>query len=104
VRQRCNCSRDHQVSQYTILYDIDKQVANLYIGFGLRTQHLIFELARAAGLQDLAAKTPRSRNKMNVIKATWEALTTQKLPDEIARARGKKLVDVRKVYYGGSVH
>ncbi|KAF2833340.1 hypothetical protein CC86DRAFT_338587 [Ophiobolus disseminans] len=73
-------------------------------GFGLRTQHLIFELARAAGLQDLAARTPRSRNKMNVIKATWEALTSQKLPDEIARARGKKMVDVRKVYYGGSVH
>ncbi|KAL1654648.1 28S ribosomal protein S5, mitochondrial [Didymella pomorum] len=73
-------------------------------GFGLRTQHLIFEMARAAGLQDLAAKTPRSRNKMNVIKATWEALTEQRLPDEIARARGKKLVDVRKVYYGGSVH
>ncbi|KAF2691368.1 37S ribosomal protein-like protein S5, partial [Lentithecium fluviatile CBS 122367] len=73
-------------------------------GFGLRTQHLIFELARAAGLQDLAARTPRSRNKMNVIKATWEALCNQKLPDEIARARGKKLVDVRKVYYGGSVH
>ncbi|CAN9166769.1 unnamed protein product [Alternaria alternata] len=73
-------------------------------GFGLRVQHLIFELARAAGLQDLSAKTPRSRNKMNVIKATWEALTSQKLPDEIARARGKKLVDVRKVYYGGSIH
>ncbi|KAF3000302.1 28S ribosomal protein S5, mitochondrial [Curvularia kusanoi] len=73
-------------------------------GFGLRVQHLIFELARAAGLQDLSAKTPRSRNKMNVIKATWEALTEQRLPDEIARARGKKLVDVRKVYYGGSVH
>ncbi|KAF2746448.1 37S ribosomal protein-like protein S5 [Sporormia fimetaria CBS 119925] len=73
-------------------------------GFGLRVQHLIFEMARAAGLQDLSAKTPRSRNKMNVIKATWEALTSQKLPDEIARGRGKKLVDVRKVYYGGSVH
>lgn len=73
-------------------------------GFGLRTQHLIFEMARAAGFQDLAARTPRSRNKMNVVKATWEALTTQKLPDEIAMGRGKKLVDVRKVYYGGSVH
>ncbi|KAF2636988.1 37S ribosomal protein-like protein S5 [Massarina eburnea CBS 473.64] len=73
-------------------------------GFGLRTQHLIFEMARAAGLQDLAARTPRSRNKMNVIKATWEALCNQKLPDEIARARGKKLVDVRKVYYGGSIY
>jgi small subunit ribosomal protein S5 len=76
----------------------------VFTGFGLRVQHLIFELARAAGLQDLSAKTPRSRNKMNVIKATWEALTSQKLPDEIARARGKKLVDVRKVYYGGAVH
>ncbi|KAF2798341.1 37S ribosomal protein-like protein S5 [Melanomma pulvis-pyrius CBS 109.77] len=73
-------------------------------GFGLRVQHLIFELARAAGLQDLSARTPRSRNKMNVIKATWEALCNQKLPDEVARARGKKMVDVRKVYYGGSVH
>ncbi|KAH7114291.1 37S ribosomal protein-like protein S5 [Dendryphion nanum] len=73
-------------------------------GFGLRVQHLIFEMARAAGLQDLAARTPRSRNKMNVVKATWEALVNQKLPDEIARGRGKKLVDVRKVYYGGSVH
>ncbi|PSN73196.1 37S ribosomal protein S5 [Corynespora cassiicola Philippines] len=80
---------------------------NLYSrppGFGLRVQHLIFEMARLAGLHDLSARTPRSRNKMNVIKATWEALCNQKLPDEVARARGKKLVDVRKVYYGGSVH
>ncbi|KAH7085868.1 ribosomal protein S5, C-terminal domain-containing protein [Paraphoma chrysanthemicola] len=95
----------------TTFGDLEKKVGATKVqlfarppGFGLRTQHLIFELARAAGLQDLAAKTPRSRNKMNVIKATWEALTSQKLPDEIARARGKKLVDVRKVYYGGSVH
>ncbi|KAH7095515.1 ribosomal protein S5, C-terminal domain-containing protein [Paraphoma chrysanthemicola] len=95
----------------TTFGDLEKKVGATKVqlfarppGFGLRTQHLIFELARAAGLQDLAAKTPRSRNKMNVIKATWEALTSQKLPDEIARARGKKMVDVRKVYYGGSVH
>lgn len=86
------------------MHEKDNGLTEHLIGFGLRTQHLIFELARAAGLQDLAAKTPRSRNKMNVIKATWEALTSQKLPDEIARARGKKMVDVRKVYYGGSVH
>ncbi|KAF1996889.1 37S ribosomal protein S5 [Amniculicola lignicola CBS 123094] len=95
----------------TIYGDLERKVGatkvQLYSrppGFGLRVQHLIFELARAAGLQDLAARTPRSRNKMNVIKATWEALCNQRLPDEIARARGKKLVDVRKVYYGGSVH
>lgn len=95
----------------TIFGDLEKKVAATKVqlfarppGFGLRVQHLIFELARAAGLQDLSARVPRSRNKMNVIKATWEALTNQRLPDEIARGRGVKLVDVRKVYYGGSVH
>ncbi|KAF2267061.1 37S ribosomal protein-like protein S5 [Lojkania enalia] len=95
----------------TIYGDLEKKVGATKVqlfsrppGFGLRVQHLIFELARAAGLHDLSARTPRSRNKMNVIKATWEALCNQRLPDEIARGRGKKLVDVRKVYYGGSVH
>jgi small subunit ribosomal protein S5 len=58
-------------------------------------------MARAAGIHDLAARVPRGRNKMNTIKATYEALLSQKLPDEIARGRGKKFVDVRKVYYGG---
>lgn len=39
---------------------------------------------------------------MNVVKATWEALMSQRLPDDVARARGRKMVDVRKVYYGGA--
>ena len=60
-------------------------------------------MARAAGLQDLSAKVPRSRNPMNTVKATYQALMNQRLPDEIARGLGKKLVDVRKVYYGGRV-
>ncbi len=60
-------------------------------------------MARAAGIQDLAARVPRSRNKMNTVKATYQALMKQRLPDEIARGLGKKLVDVRKVYYGGRV-
>jgi len=72
-------------------------------GFGLRCQHNIFEMARAAGIHDLAARVPRSRNQMNTIKATYMALMKQRIPDEIARGRGKKLVDVRKVYYGGRV-
>ncbi|GME51381.1 37s ribosomal protein [Neofusicoccum parvum] len=73
-------------------------------GFGLRCQHLIFEMARAAGIHDLAARVTRSRNKMNTVKAIWQAMLGQKLPEEIARARGRKLVDVRKVYYGGNVY
>ncbi|MCJ1309871.1 28S ribosomal protein S5, mitochondrial [Agyrium rufum] len=70
-------------------------------GFGLRTQHLIYEVCRCAGITDLAARVTRSRNPMNTVKATVQALMKQRIPDEIARARGRKLVDVRKVYYAG---
>ncbi|KAG8628074.1 hypothetical protein KVT40_003947 [Elsinoe batatas] len=70
-------------------------------GFGNRCQSLIFEMARAAGLRDLSARCLRSRNKMNVVKATYEALMSQRDPEEVAMARGRKLVDVRKVYYEG---
>ena len=60
-------------------------------------------MCRAAGIQDLAAKMPRSRNPMNTVKAAYQALLNQPDPEEIAIGRGKKLVDVRKVYYGGAV-
>jgi small subunit ribosomal protein S5 len=60
-------------------------------------------MGRLAGIQDLAARVPNARNKMNVVKATYKALMNQRIPDEVARGRGKKLVDVRKVYYSGSV-
>ncbi|KAL8706801.1 MAG: hypothetical protein Q9225_007914 [Loekoesia sp. 1 TL-2023] len=72
-------------------------------GFGVRCQSLIFEICRCAGIQDLAARVTRSRNHMNTVKATIQALLSQRLPEEIARARGRKLVDLRKVYYGGNV-
>ena len=39
---------------------------------------------------------------MNVVKAAYAALLSQRLPEDMAKARGKKLVDVRKVYYGGT--
>ena len=73
----------------------------LVIGFGVRTQHLIYEMCRCAGITDLAARVTRARNPMNTVKATMQALQRQRIPDEIARARGRKLVDVRKVYYDG---
>ncbi|KAL8726318.1 MAG: hypothetical protein Q9181_006098 [Wetmoreana brouardii] len=55
------------------------------------------------GLRYMAARVARSRNHMNTVKAALQALLSQRLPEEIARARGRKLVDVRKVYYGGNV-
>ncbi|EGX91042.1 37S ribosomal protein S5 [Cordyceps militaris CM01] len=73
-------------------------------GFGLRVPHRLFEMCRAVGLHDLAARMPRAKNPMNSVFATYKALLNQADPEEIARGRGKKLADARKVYYGGSVH
>ncbi|KAL2044237.1 hypothetical protein N7G274_002942 [Stereocaulon virgatum] len=72
-------------------------------GFGVRCQAYIYEMCNCAGIQDLAARVTRSRNPMNTIKAVYQALLSQRLPDEMARGLGKKLVDVRKVYYGGNI-
>jgi small subunit ribosomal protein S5 len=68
----------------------------------VRCSQYIFEMCRCLGIQDLSARVTRSRNPMNVIKTFMKALKSQKLPEVIARGRGKKFVDVRKVYYGGS--
>ncbi|KAK0651437.1 hypothetical protein B0T16DRAFT_323554 [Cercophora newfieldiana] len=72
-------------------------------GFGLRVPHNMYFIAHAAGLQDLAARIPRSRSPLNTAKAAVQALQTQRSPEEIAMGRGKKLIDVRRVYYGGQV-
>ncbi|KAG8423290.1 28S ribosomal protein S5, mitochondrial [Metarhizium acridum] len=73
-------------------------------GFGLRVPHRLFEMCRAAGIHDIHGRMPRSKNPMNSVKAAYEALTNQVDPEEIAIGRGKKMVDVRKVYYGGAVY
>lgn len=59
-------------------------------------------MCRAAGIHDLSARVTRARNPMNTVKAAFKALVSQKDPEEIAKGRGKKLVDVRKVYYAGN--
>ena len=100
-------------------------------GYGIRASEPIFEICRCLGITDLSAKITRSRNRMNVIKAVLEGLRNQKRPgtaslpgighpsklqdtsianesmlfcylDTIARGRGIKLADVRKVYYNGA--
>lgn len=68
-------------------------------GFGLRVNHNIFEICQAAGIKDLSGKVYKSRNSMNVIKGFIEALTKQTSLEDLAAGRGKKVVDLRKVYY-----
>lgn len=71
-------------------------------GFGCRANHYIHEIAQCIGIKDLSGKVRGSRKPMNVIKATFEALTDQRQPVDIARMRGKKLADVQNTYFGGA--
>lgn len=41
---------------------------------------------------------------MNSVKACIQALMNQPDPEQIAIGRGRKLVDARKVYYGGATY
>lgn len=68
-------------------------------GFGLRVNHMIFEICQAAGIKDMSGKIFKSRNRMNVIKGFIEALSKQNSLEDLAAGRGKKMVDLRKVYY-----
>ena len=71
-------------------------------GFGCRVNPVIHEICDCIGIQDLAGKVHGSRNPLNVVKGTFSALGTQQIPENIARSRGLRLVDVYHVYYGGS--
>ncbi|KAF9566885.1 28S ribosomal protein S5, mitochondrial [Mortierella alpina] len=94
----------------TIYHDIDHKfhATNIQFrsrppGFGNRCNHYIHEICSCIGILDISAKVWGSRNPMNVIKATFEALgQKQKLPEDIARGRGKRVVDVQHTYYGAS--
>ncbi|KAK6205394.1 mitochondrial ribosomal protein S5 [Scheffersomyces amazonensis] len=68
-------------------------------GFGLRVNHNIFEICQAAGIKDLRGKVYRSRNPLLVAQGFVEALTKQKSIEDLAAGRGKKIVDLNKVYY-----
>ncbi|KXS16993.1 hypothetical protein M427DRAFT_55018 [Gonapodya prolifera JEL478] len=71
-------------------------------GHGLVANPHVHTLLTACGVHDCASKVTGSTNPMNVVKAAFEALGKQKTADEVARARGRKVVDVQRIYYGGS--
>lgn len=71
-------------------------------GFGLRVNRNIFEVCQAAGIRDLRGKVYKSRNPVLVVKGFVEALTKQRSLEDLAVGRGKKIVDLRKVYYSSS--
>ena len=49
-----------------------------------------------AGIRDIRAKSLRSNNKINVVKATFEGLRALRSAEEVAKIRGKAVEDMRK--------
>ena len=70
-------------------------------GFGVRANYYVHEVCRCAGKTDVSGKVRGSMNGMNIIKATFAALNSQKLPSTIARQRGRHVIDVRERYFHG---
>ncbi len=49
-----------------------------------------------AGIRDIRAKSLRSNNKINVVKATFAGLAALRSAEEVAKIRGKNAEDLRK--------
>jgi small subunit ribosomal protein S5 len=60
----------------------------LIAGGGMRA---VFE---CAGVRNVLAKSYGSRNPINVVRATMNALTSTQSPDEIAAKRGKRIEEI----------
>ncbi|KAJ2384878.1 28S ribosomal protein S5, mitochondrial [Coemansia sp. RSA 2559] len=91
----------------TIYHDIEQKYKATKLmlwarrpGFGCRVAPTIHEICECIGIQDLAGKIHGSRNPMNVIKTFFAALESQRLPNDLAKARGIRLVDINHTYYG----
>ena len=91
-------------------------------GFGLRCNPFVHQVAKAAGIEDLSAKCRRSKNAMQVVKATLKALhggaqpqlmsrsgivkvprlekgAGMKSVDELGMERGRQMIYLRKQVY-----
>ena len=49
----------------------------------------------AAGIRDIRAKSMRSNNKINVVKATFEGLRALRSAQDVAKIRGKNVEDIK---------
>lgn len=62
-------------------------------GTGVIAGGAVRQILEAAGVKDALAKSLGAPTHLNVARAAMNALTTQRRPDEVARARGKQAED-----------
>lgn len=65
-------------------------------GFGLRCSPVVHQVAKAAGITDLSAKCRRSRNPMQVVKATLKALHGGSQPQLMSKSEMVKVPRLEK--------
>jgi small subunit ribosomal protein S5 len=63
-------------------------------GTGVIAGGAVRQILEAAGVRDALAKSMGSGTHLNVARATMEALTGQRRPDEVAKLRGKQADDI----------
>ena len=76
------------------------------IGYSVRAQHTIYDICMALGIQDIAAKIHHgaTTNPVTILKTFLYALAHQhRSPEEVAKLRGKKVVEVHERTYGNDV-
>ncbi|MBQ2810231.1 MAG: 30S ribosomal protein S5 [Clostridia bacterium] len=64
------------------------------LGTGIIAGQTVRAVLELAGIRNIRAKSLRSNNKTNVIKATFEALKALRTAEEVARTRG---IDVNEI-------
>ena len=71
----------------------------------MRAQHTIYDICQALGIQDLSAKIMHgaTTNPVTITKTVLHALAhLHKTPDQVAKARGKKVEYVFEQNYGNT--
>ena len=91
----------------TLFSDIDATVCSTRVrlftapqGYGVIANGTVREVCRVFGVKDVGSKIEGNTNPMNVVKAAFEALRRAQTPEELAKMRGLKSVDVCSRYFG----
>ena len=69
-------------------------------GTGLSCNNTLSVICEAIGIKDLQAKIHGSNNPHNTVAAFWKALTQIRSPQDIARVRGKAVIDYSSLKAG----
>jgi len=69
-------------------------------GLGLRVNNTIAAICECIGIKDLQVKINGTRNRHNMVTCFWNALTSLESPEDIARKRGKVVIDYASLKAG----